>query len=71
MFLKNQSVRGFALLPLLSAIDLHKELSDLFELAQAGTLKALIGGRYSLKPAAEAHRVLENRLTTGKVVLVS
>jgi NADPH2:quinone reductase len=70
MFNQNQSIRGFALLPLLDAVTLHDELFRLFGLAQAGTLKVLIGGRYPLEQVAEAHRVLENRLTTGKVVLV-
>jgi NADPH2:quinone reductase len=70
MFNQNQSIKGFALLPLLNAISLHHELFRLFDLAQSGTLKVLIGGRYPLEQAAEAHRVLENRLTTGKVVLI-
>jgi NADPH:quinone reductase len=69
MFNQNQSIKGFALLPLLDAITLHDELFRLFDLAQAGTLKVLIGGRYPLEQVAEAHRALENRLTTGKVVL--
>jgi len=70
MFNQNQSIRGFALLPLLDAVTLHDELSRLFDLARAGKLKVLIGGRYPLEQVADAHRVLENRLTTGKVVLV-
>src|ERR1700751_2759637 len=70
MFNQNQSIRGFALLPLLDAVTLHDELSRLFDLARAGSLKVLIGGSYPLKQVAEAHRALENRLTTGKVVLI-
>ena len=70
MFNQNQSIRGFALLPLLDRITLNEELSRLFDLAAAGTLKVLIGGSYPLEQVAEAHRALENRLTTGKVVLV-
>jgi NADPH2:quinone reductase len=70
MFNKNQSIRGFALLPLLNAVTLHDELTRLFDLAQAGSLKVSIGGRYPLEQVAEAHRALENRPTTGKVVLV-
>lgn len=70
MFNQNQSIRGFALLPLLDAVTLHEELTRLFELAQAGSLKVLIGGRYPLEQVAEAHRALEHRLTTGKLVLV-
>jgi NADPH2:quinone reductase len=70
MFNQNQSVKGFALLPLLDAVPLHDELFRLFDLAQAGNLKVLIGSRYPLEQVAEAHRALENRLTTGKVVLI-
>ncbi|MBV9876123.1 MAG: zinc-binding alcohol dehydrogenase family protein [Verrucomicrobia bacterium] len=70
MFNQNQSIKGFALLPLLDAVTLRDELSRLFNLAQAGCLKVLIGGRYPLEQVAEAHRALEKRLTTGKVVLI-
>ena len=70
MFNQNQSIKGFALLPLLDAVTLQEELSSLFGLAQTGNLKVLIGGRYPLEQVAEAHRVLENRLTTGKIVLI-
>jgi NADPH:quinone reductase len=55
MFNQNQSIRGFALLPLLGSISLHDELFKLFDLAQSGTLKVLIGGRYPLEQAAAAH----------------
>ena len=70
MFNQNQSIKGFALLPLLNAVTLHEEVSRLFYLAQAGTLKVLTGGSYPLEKVAEAHRALESRLTTGKVVLI-
>lgn len=70
MFHKNQSIRGFALLPLLNSATWQDDLSGLFNLAQSGSLKVSIGGRYPLANAAEAHRVLENRLTTGKIVLI-
>jgi NADPH:quinone reductase len=70
MFNQNQSIRGFALLPLLDPVIRHDELARLFDLAEAGSLKVLIGGRYPLEQVAEAHRALEKRLTTGKVVLI-
>jgi len=70
MFNQNQSIKGFALLPLLDAVTLQEELSSLFGLAQTGNLKVLIGSRYPLEQVAEAHRALENRLTTGKIVLI-
>jgi len=54
----------------LDAVTLQEELSSLFDLAQTGNLKVLIGSRYPLEQVAEAHRALENRLTTGKIVLI-
>jgi NADPH2:quinone reductase len=41
----------------------------LFEAVRAGTLDVRIGHRYPLADAAEAHRALENRETTGKLLL--
>ena len=35
-----------------------------------GTLRAVIGGRYTLRDGAEAHRALESRRTTGSLVLL-
>lgn len=43
---------------------------DLFDAVAAGTLKLRIGARFSLAEAADAHRALEGRETTGKVILV-
>lgn len=70
MFARNQSIKGFALLPLLGASDFKADLTALFERAASGTLKLLTGGSYPLRQAANAHRALEGRFTTGKVVLV-
>jgi NADPH2:quinone reductase len=70
MVLQNQSLRGFALLPLLTPEGLKSSLAELFDLAARGALKVIQGGRYSLDQAAEAHRAIEERRTTGKVVLV-
>ena len=35
-----------------------------------GTLRAVIGGRYTLRDGAEAHRALESRRTAGSLVLL-
>jgi NADPH2:quinone reductase len=70
MILRNQSLRGFALLPLLTPEGLNSSLVELFDLAASGELKVVQGGRYPLDQAAEAHRAIEERRTTGKVVLV-
>ncbi|HEU4630807.1 MAG TPA: quinone oxidoreductase [Gemmatimonadaceae bacterium] len=42
---------------------------ELFEWVAAGTLSVRIGAEYPLAEAAEAHRALEGRRTTGKVLL--
>ena len=67
---RNQSLRGFALLPLLSPAVLKASLSELFQLAASGRLQVAIGGRFPLDRASEAHRLLDERRSTGKVVLV-
>lgn len=43
---------------------------EVFEAAAAGTLTARVGGRYALQDAADAHRDLESRRTTAKLLLV-
>ncbi|WP_344362387.1 quinone oxidoreductase [Arthrobacter humicola] len=43
---------------------------EVFAAAAAGSLKVRIGARYSLAEAAQAHDDLEQRRTTGKVILV-
>jgi NADPH2:quinone reductase len=70
MLFRNQSLKGFALLPLLTPQRLRTDLAELFALAAAGALTVTIGGRYRLDQAAEAHRVLEDRRSVGKVVLM-
>ncbi|RNJ46806.1 NADPH:quinone oxidoreductase [Mesorhizobium erdmanii] len=67
---RNQSLRGFALLPLLSPQVLRASLSELFQLAASDRLRVAIGGRFPLGQAGEAHRLLDERRSTGKVVLV-
>jgi NADPH2:quinone reductase len=43
---------------------------EVFAAAADGSLKVRIGARYPLSQAAQAHRDLEGRKTTGKVLLV-
>jgi NADPH2:quinone reductase len=50
--------------------ELRWRARELFEAVQAGQLNVRIGARYPLTDAAEAHRALEGRATTGKVILV-
>jgi NADPH2:quinone reductase len=42
----------------------------LFKLIADGKLDVRIGARYPLEQAAQAHRDLEGRKTTGKVLLI-
>lgn len=67
---RNQSLGGFALLPLLSPQVLRAGLSELFGLAASGRLRVALGGRFPLDRASEAHRLLDERRSTGKVVLM-
>ncbi len=54
----------------LTAAELHARASDLFTWIAAGKLRVRIGATFSLTQAADAHRALEGRATTGKVLLV-
>jgi len=50
--------------------ELLKRSADLFGWIESGKLNIRIGGRMPMSQAAEAHRMLEGRLTTGKMLLV-
>jgi NADPH2:quinone reductase len=52
-----------------SRADLVERSSSLFEMVKSGKLKIETTGRYKLADAAQAHRDLEGRKTTGSVVL--
>jgi NADPH2:quinone reductase len=50
--------------------ELRKRSDDLFKWIDAGALKVRIGATFPLTGAADAHRALEGRQTTGKVLLL-
>ena len=50
--------------------ELQARAGELFDWVAAGKLKVRIGATFALAQAAEAHRALEGRRTTGKVLLV-
>ena len=50
--------------------ELRERAQDLFAWIAAGTLRLRIEFEFPLKDAAEAHRALESRQTTGKVLLI-
>jgi NADPH2:quinone reductase len=49
--------------------ELEQSASELFDLVLAGKVRIEIGQRFALKDAADAHRALEARKTTGSTVL--
>lgn len=50
--------------------DLQVRAGELFEAIGDGTLDVMVGASFPLGEAPDAHRALEGRATTGKVVLV-
>ncbi|MGN7148726.1 quinone oxidoreductase family protein [Arthrobacter sp. SAFR-179] len=52
------------------AVERRWRSDEIFAAAADGSLKVRIGARYPLSQAAQAHRDLEGRKTTGKVLLV-
>ena len=53
-----------------TSTELRARTDDLFGAVLAGTLQVRIGATFKLTAAAEAHRALESRNTTGKVLLM-
>jgi NADPH2:quinone reductase len=49
--------------------ELERRAADIFGWVASGKLKVRIGHKYKLEDAAQAHRDLEGRKTTGKVLL--
>jgi NADPH:quinone reductase len=54
----------------LTTAELNARAGDLFEWVAAGALRVRIGATFPLAQAAEAHRALEGRATTGKALLL-
>ena len=50
--------------------DLEENAAELFEMVSSGKIKIEINHRYPLRDAAQAHRDLEARRTTGSIILV-
>jgi NADPH2:quinone reductase len=50
--------------------ELEERAGFVFDAIRAGELSVRIGARFALSEAAEAHRALEGRRTTGKVLLL-
>lgn len=69
LIFRNQSVTGFALVPLLTPETIRTDLGMLFDLAAAGRLTPRIGAVHPLSEAARAHAALGTRGSVGKVIL--
>jgi NADPH2:quinone reductase len=50
--------------------ELVRRASELFEWIESGAVEILVGRRFPLAEAADAHRALEGRATVGKVLLL-
>lgn len=66
----SKTISGFWLANCFGKREMMNDVIDqLFSLISAGELKPVIGGSYPLAEAAEAHKVMLSRGTTGKIVL--
>ncbi|HTR63628.1 MAG TPA: quinone oxidoreductase [Candidatus Binataceae bacterium] len=71
LFGKSIKVSGFAVTMMYALTEHHRRaLDDVFRLEREGKLTVPIGGRFPLADAVEAHRFLESRRSTGKLLLV-
>jgi NADPH:quinone reductase len=50
--------------------DFKETANDLIDVVQSGKVKIAVNQHYALKDAAQAHRDLESRKTTGSTVLL-
>jgi NADPH:quinone reductase len=70
LFEKSTKVSGFVLYTVASVPDvMRRGIEESFKLIGEGKLKLLIGKKFPLAEAAEAHRFMESRQSTGKLVL--
>ena len=66
LFLTRPSMKDY----IATRVELESRVSDLFEWIDEGRLRVSVGSRFDLADAAGAHRALESRSTTGKVLLI-
>ena len=68
---KNQSIIGYWLTAWLQRTDrIAAAALELMQYLNSGQLQIIVGATFPLAEAAEAHRAIANRQTTGKVVLL-
>jgi NADPH2:quinone reductase len=66
LFLTRPTLAHYTLTP----AELRARCEDLFAWIASEKLNVRIGARFPLAAAADAHRALEGRVTTGKVLLL-
>jgi NADPH2:quinone reductase len=67
---RSRAVIGFWLMHCVGRPEMIDEaLADLFARASRGQLRAVVGGTYPLAEAGSAHRDLQDRRSTGKLLL--
>jgi NADPH:quinone reductase len=68
---KSIKVSGFAVTMIYAFHEIHQRaVNDVFRLAREGKLTVPIGGTFALAQAAQAHRLIESRRSTGKLMLI-
>jgi NADPH2:quinone reductase len=68
---KNQAIIGYWLASQLSRPErIAQAIMDLMQYLSKGKLEIIVGQTYPLAQAAEAHKAIAERKTTGKVVLL-
>jgi NADPH2:quinone reductase len=71
LFDKSTKVSGFTLYTVAAVPDvMRRGIDESFKLIGQGKVKLLVGKSFPLAQAAEAHRFMESRQSTGKLVLI-
>ena len=65
-----RSVLGVVVDPLERRLRRSRLHAELVELWRNGAVRPIVTGRFALADAAKAHRAIESRRTTGKIVLL-
>jgi NADPH2:quinone reductase len=70
LIINNVTVTGVNLNMIARTHEMAVGMHDLLRLIQGTTIRPIIGHRFTLDQAAEAHRLLESRDSFGKIVLI-
>jgi NADPH2:quinone reductase len=69
---RNIGIHGFYLGRLIGRDPelVERAANDVLRLWESGAVRPIVGAEYPLEDAASAHRLIESRQSTGKVVLI-